>query len=118
MRHRNFNQVSWEKYLIPTNSFVNSFLDKNGDAVFNQIALNIDNAVRLNKNSLAFIVHSNAQSIVVIDKKDYITVLNECIKWFVKKENYEKCSEIDNIKKRYFDKNIKVRKRKKELKLI
>jgi len=120
MRNRNYTKVDWKKYLTPNpnNIFVTKFLQDNGDAVFNQIALNIDNAVRLNTNSLAFVVHTNAHSVVVIDKKDYVEVLNECIKWFVQKENYEKCAEIEQIKKRYFEKNIRIPKRKKELKLI
>jgi hypothetical protein len=118
MRNRHYTQVDWKKYLIPKNNFVKRFLDENGDAVFNQIYLNIDNALNDNKTSLAFVVHTNAHSIVIIEKKDFIDVLNECTKWFVAKENYEKCLDIEKIKNKYFAKNLKKPRRKKELKLI
>ncbi len=82
MRTRTFTTVNWEKYLVPTNPYVKNFLDKNGDDVLWQIAQNIDNATRLKKENLAFVVHVNAASVVVIDKKDY-----------------EKCADIQKFKK-------------------
>lgn len=98
MRTRTFTSVGWEKYLVPTNPFVENFLDKNGDDVFWQIAQNIHNAIKTKKESLAFVVHVNAAAIVVIEKKDYSAVLDECTNWFVKKEEYEKCAKIEEFK--------------------
>lgn len=99
MRTRTFTTVNWEKYLVPTNPYVKNFLDKNGDDVLWQIAQNIDNATRLKKENLAFVVHVNAASVVVIDKKDYEKVLDYCNDWFIKKEYYEKCAHIQKFKK-------------------
>ena len=101
---RTFTTVGWEKYLVPTNPFVQNFLDKNGDDVLWQIALNIHNSILDGKDSLAFVVHTNASSVVMIEKKDYIEVLDYCNEWFVKKEQYEKCAEIQIFKKNFENK--------------
>ena len=98
MRNRSFTTVGWEKYLIPTNPFVEKFLEINGNDVLWQIAQNIWNANKNNKHTCVFVVHNNAGSVVLIEKKDYITVLNYCISWFVKKELYERCVEIEKFK--------------------
>ena len=99
MRGRTFTTVGWEKYLNPIdNPFVQNFLDKNGNEVFDQIALNINTAILQKKESIAFVVHTNASSVVVIEKKDYEVVLNHCLDWFIKKENYEFCSRIEEFK--------------------
>ena len=110
MRTRTFTTVNWEKYLVPTNPYVKNFLDKNGDDVLWQIAQNIDNATRLKKENLAFVVHVNAASVVVIDKKDYEKVLDYCNDWFIKKEYYEKCAHIQKFKKNVSDSFGKKRK--------
>lgn len=99
MRTRTFTTVGWEKYLVPTNPYVQNFLDKNGNDVLWQIAQNIDNAIREKKDSLAFVVHVNAASVVVINKKDFETVLDYCNEWFIKKEYYERCAKIQEFKK-------------------
>lgn len=99
MRGRTFTTVGWEKYLNPIdNPFVQNFLHKNGNEVFDQIALNINTAILQKKESIAFVVHTNASSVVVIEKKDYEVVLNHCLDWFIKKENYEFCSRIEEFK--------------------
>lgn len=98
MRTRAFTTVGWEKYLVPTNPFVQNFLNKNGDDVLWQVALNIHNAILDKKENVGFVVHVNAPSVVMIEKKDYITVLDYCNDWFVKKEMYEKCALIQTYK--------------------
>lgn len=98
MRTRTFTTVDWKKYLVPTNPFVENFLEKNGDDVLWQIAQNIHNSILDKKDSLAFVVHVNAASVVMIPDKDYEEVLDYCNEWFVKKEHYEKCALIQNFK--------------------
>jgi len=98
MRTRAFTTVGWEKYLVPTNPFVQNFLNKNGDDVLWQVALNIHNAILDGKENVGFVVHVNAPSVVMIERKDYITVLDYCNDWFVKKELYEKCALIQTFK--------------------
>jgi GTPase len=98
MRTRAFTTVGWEKYLVPTNPFVQNFLNKNGDDVLWQVALNIHNAIIDGKDSMGIIVHVNTPSVVMIEKKDYVTVLDYCNDWFVKKEMYERCALIQTYK--------------------
>lgn len=118
MRARTFTTVGWEKYLNPIdNPFVQNFLDKNGNEVFDQIALNINTAILQKKESIAFVVHTNASSIVVIERKDYEVVLNHCLDWFIKKENYEFCARIDEFKQNLAKSKTKIEtsRRKKSL---
>lgn len=115
MRTRTFTTVGWEKYLIPDNPFVRNFLDKNGDEVLWQISQNIHNAILDNKESIAFVVHVNVGSIVVIERKDYLQVLDYCNDWFVEREHYEKCAKIQEFKKSLkasFDKKRKISNKK------
>ena len=95
---RSFTTVGWEKYLVPDNPFVQNFLDKNGNDVLWQIAQNIHNSILDGKDSLAFVVHTNAGSVVMIERKDFLIVLDYCNDWFVKKEMYERCAEIQKFK--------------------
>ena len=109
MRNKSFTTVGWEKYLHPVdNPFVQNFLDKNGKDVLWQIALNIHNAILDNKESVAFVVHTNAASVVVIPSDDYIEVLDHCLDWFSKREEYELCSKITKFKSD-FNSNLKRR---------
>ena len=95
---RSFTTVGWEKYLVPDNPFVQNFLDKNGNDVLWQIAQNIHNSILDGKDSLAFVVHSNVGSVVMIERHDFDIVLDYCNEWFVKKEMYERCAEIQIFK--------------------
>lgn len=104
MRNKSFTTVGWEKYLQPVdNPFVQNFLDKNGKEVLWQIALNIHNAILENKTSVAFVVHLNAGSVVVINSTDYVEVLDHCLDWFSKIEEYEICSKISKFKSDFTD---------------
>jgi hypothetical protein len=107
MRTRAFTTVGWEKYLVPTNPFVQNFLNKNGDDVLWQVAQNIHNAILDRKENVGFVVHVNAPSIVVIDQKDYTQVLDYCNDWFVKKEMYEKCALIQKYKSDFTNKTTR-----------
>jgi uncharacterized membrane protein YbjE (DUF340 family) len=119
MRSRTFTTVGWEKYLNPVdNPYVQNFLDKNGDEVLNQIALNIHQAILNDKESLAFVVHTNASAVVVIAKKDYLEVLNHCMKWFESKEDYEMCSKIQRFKEELNAIKTPIRKKIERKKLI
>lgn len=109
MRTRAFTTVSWEKYLVPDNPFVQNFLNKNGDDVLWQISLNIHHAIIHNKESMGFVVHTNASSVVMIEQKDYLEVLDYCNEWFVKKEMYEKCAEIQKFKSDLKNRNTRIK---------
>lgn len=109
MRTRAFTTVGWEKYLVPTNPFTQNFMKKNGDDVLWQVAQNIHNAILDKKENVGFVVHLNAPSVVMIESKDFLEVLNYCNDWFVIKEMYERCALIQTYKS---DLNNKVNRRK------
>jgi hypothetical protein len=69
------------------------------------VALNIHNAIIDGKDSIGIIVHVNTPSVVMIEKKDYVTVLDYCNDWFVKKEMYEKCALIQTYKSDFKNKS-------------
>ena len=107
MRTRAFTTVGWEKYLVPTNPFVQSFLNKNGDDVLWQVAQNIHNAILDKKESVGLVVHVNAPSVVMIETKDFLEVLDYCNDWFVKKEMYERCALIQTYKSDFKNKTTR-----------
>ena len=107
MRTRAFTTVGWEKYLVPTNPFVQNFLNKNGDDVLWQVAQNIHNAILDGKENVGFVVHVNAPSVVMIEQKDCLIVLDYCNDWFVKKEIYEKCALIQKYKSDFTNKTTR-----------
>lgn len=109
MRTRAFTTVGWKKYLVPTNPFVQNFLNKNGDDVLWQVALNIHNAILDGKENVGLIVHVNTPSVLMIESHDFLEVLDYCNEWFVKKEMYEKCALIQTYKSDF--KNKKTRKK-------
>lgn len=100
MSNKSISTVNWRKYLdVNTNPRVKSFLDSRGEDVLWQISQNIQRANRKGKDSLVMVIHENAPSAILIEKKDYMAVLNLSIKWFENIEYYERCSGILEIKK-------------------
>lgn len=92
--------VNWAKYLDDsTNPRVKSFLEHRGDDVLWQIAQNIQRCNRRDKEKLVMVIHENAPNAILIEKKDYLKVLELCLNWFEKKEYYERCAEIVQFKK-------------------
>lgn len=99
MNEKLISTVDWRKYLdVNTNPRVKKFLDSRGDDVLWQISQNIQRANRKNKESLVMVVHENAPSAILIEKKDFDNVLELSLKWFENKEYYERCSGIIKIK--------------------
>lgn len=96
--------VGWRKYLDPNeNSRASVFLKKNGTRVFTELISNIEHAIDENKEEVIILVHPNVTSVVSIGRGEYVVILNHCLEWFKKKEEYEYCAKIvkirDKIKK-------------------
>lgn len=118
MREKSISTVSWRRYLIPNdNERVIKFLESRGDDVFWQLSQNIHKcSIGVNKkNNLIIVVHENASSAIMIDKKDFIEVLDLAISWFQRKEKYEMCSNILKFKNDIKSNKIK-KKREKTIK--
>ena len=108
---RVFNAVHWKRYLDWTrNDRVKRFIESRGNNVFLQIAQNITKAHKDNKKSLTVVVHENAPSAIRISSKDYLEVMDLCLKWFEINEDYETCTLIT----RYRSTILKKKKKRKK----
>jgi len=45
-------------------------------------------------SEIVLLVHPNAGAVIRIHKSEYLELLNLCLKWFEKREQYDRCSEI------------------------
>lgn len=109
-RGRAVSTVDWRKYLdVNVNPRAKTFLESRGADVLWQIASNIDNSITGTKSTKRLImsVHPNAPSAILINFEDYKDVLELCLNWFEKKEQYEVCQKILNIKNRLIPKKPK-----------
>lgn len=101
--------VGWRTYLDPTkNNRVRKFIKFNGTEVFTNLYKSIDTAIKEDTAEILVLVHPNVSSIISIEKKEYIEVLNHCIDFFKSIQGYESCAEIVNIKKQIAPKKIKL----------
>ena len=118
------NTVHWKKYLDINNGNpqVKKFLESRGDDVLWQIAQNIQRCNRRDKDKLVMAIHENAPNAILIEKGDYIEVLDLCLSWFETREYYERCSDIvtfrKNVKAKHQLGNVEKDSNKKEPKLI
>ena len=98
IREASLTTVSWKRYLIDdgSNPRVKRFLESRGDSVFNQISGQVKEAALKGKPYIMFIVHPNIGNAIIIKKQDYYKVLDTAIKWYEKREKYEKCAQIRN----------------------
>ena len=96
---RFLSTVHWKRYLDWTrNDRVKRFIESRGNSVFLQIAQNIRKAHTDNKSQLTMIVHEYAPAAIRIQSKDYLEVMNLCLKWFELNEDYETCAKITKYK--------------------
>lgn len=94
-----FSTVNWRKYLdVNVNPRAKAFLDSRGDDVLWQISSQIHKAAKHGINEVILLVHPNVGSVIKITKDEYDIFLNIALDWFVKKENYKKCSELQSFK--------------------
>lgn len=117
MKNITVQTIHWSKYLDEQkNPRVKNFLKHRGDDVMWQVALNIHHCVKHTKDRLVMVVHENAPYAIDIPQSDYQTVLELSLKYFERKEEYEKCAEIlrfkDDVKNK---RNSKVKKTFKNL---
>jgi hypothetical protein len=117
MKNITVQTIHWSKYLDErVNPRVKNFLKHRGDDVMWQVAQNCyKNGLRDN-DRLVMLIHENAPYAINIPKEEYQDVLELSIRYFEKKEEYEKCAEIlrfkDDVKNKQ---NSKVKKTSKNL---
>jgi len=111
MKSKVVNTIHWKRYLdVNENPRVKKFLDSRGDDVLWQLGSNIKRANKFNKPELNMLIHENAPYAIKIEKQDYKEVMQLCLDWFEKKEEYEKCSEVFS-----WLKGLEIKEEKKEM---
>lgn len=102
MKEITVQTIHWSKYLDETkNPRVKNFLKYRGDDVMWQVALNVHksgNGGKYSKDRLVMLIHENAPYAINIPQSEYQDVLDLSLKYFEKKEDYEKCAEIVRFK--------------------
>ena len=96
-----YSKINWKDYLLPENNpRISRFLRTNGDLVFKQILSDIKLALEQNKDEILLVVHRNSIHIVSITRKEFDQILDHALNWFLKKEDYEECAIIRDLKNR------------------
>jgi len=102
MKEIAISTIHWSKYLDETkNPRVKNFLKSRGDDVLWQVALNVHrsgNGGKHDKDRLVMVIHENAPYAINIPRNEYVDVLDLSLKYFEKKEQYEKCAKIVTFK--------------------
>lgn len=107
-RRRTFSTCGWKKYLdYPNNPRLKSFFESRGTDVLTQITGNINRQISANGSELRVVIHPNVGSIMIIPRKDFESVLNIALNWFISKENYEMCHTINQYKNKLKNKSSK-----------
>lgn len=90
-----YSTVNWRRYLdITKNPRAQSFLDSRGDEVLWQIAGTVHKAAKTKQKEVVLLIHPNAGAVIRIPYTEYDEMLELCLKWFEKQEDYEKCTDI------------------------
>ena len=111
--------VHWSKYLDWENKpHLKRFVESRGNDVFWQVAIHSKKAYLSDKKSLNMIVHENAPAAIRIEFDEYFDVLKLCMKWFLSKEDYEKCHKIQTFINQMLSKKNKTTKKEKVVNLI
>ena len=94
-RAKAFSTVNWRRYLdVKTNPRAKTFLQHNGDEVLWQIAGTVHKAAKKKLPEVVLLIHPNAGAVIRIPKDEYDEMLQLCLNWFVHREDYEKCTDI------------------------
>ena len=90
-----YSTVNWRRYLdITKNPRAQSFLNSRGDEVLWQIAGTVHKAAKTKQKEVVLLIHPNAGAVIRIPYTEYDEMLELCLKWFEKQEDYEKCTDI------------------------
>lgn len=98
----------WKRYLDESQGpRVQRFLESRGDSVFQQLSEQVNRAVRNNQDKITVIIHPQMVNAIEIHKSEYMDLYNMALNWFLKKENYERCSYLKKYISFYKSKNKK-----------
>ena len=94
MKKRPLANVEWRKYISLNNNTLNLYLTEYGDDHFNNIIHIISQAHINNFPSVILFEFTKLDIVSVVEKCDYMEVLQRLLKLCERLEKYEICSEI------------------------
>ena len=99
MSKRPLANVEWRKYFSLNNTTLNEYLDSYGDDFLNQSLSLIIQAHKKNLPSIVLIEFTIDGVVSVVEKKDYLLVLQRLLNLCERLEKYEICAEIVKYQK-------------------
>lgn len=99
MKKRPLANVEWRKYFSLNNTTLNEYLDSYGDDFLNQSLSLIIQAHKQNLPSIVLIEFTIDGVVSVVEKKDYLLVLQRLLNLCERLEKYEICAEIVKYQK-------------------
>jgi hypothetical protein len=86
--------VDWRKYFSLNNTTLNEYLLHYGDDFLNQCLSLVITAHKQNLQSIVLIEFTEYEIVSVVEKKDYLLVLQKLLNLCERLEKYEICAEI------------------------
>jgi hypothetical protein len=99
LKKRPLANVEWRKYFSTNNTTLNEYLASYGDDFLNQSLSLVIQAHKNNLPSIILIEFTNSDIVSVVEKKDYLLVLQRLLYLCERLEKYEICAEIVNYQK-------------------
>ena len=99
MSKRPLANVEWRKYFSINNTTLNEYLNSYGDDFLNQSLSLVIQAHKQNLPSIILIEFTNSDIVSVVEKKDYLLVLQKLLNLCERLEKYEICAEIVKYQK-------------------
>ena len=91
--------VDWRKYISLNNTTLNEYLNYYGDDFLNQTLSLVSLAHKKNFPSIVLIEFNDYDFVSVVEKKDYLLVLQRLLNLCERLEKYEICAEIVKYQK-------------------
>jgi len=99
LKKRPLANVEWRKYFSLNNTTLNEYLDSYGDDFLNQSLSLVIQAHKQNLPSIVLIDFTIDGIVSVVEKKDYLLVLQRLLNLCERLEKYEICAEIVKYQK-------------------
>jgi hypothetical protein len=99
LKKRPLANVEWRKYFSTNNTTLNEYLASYGDDFLNQSLSLVIQAHKNNLPSIILIEFTNSDIVSVVEKKDYLLVLQKLLNLCERLEKYEICADIVKYQK-------------------
>jgi len=102
---RIYYRLNWKDYLNIGNK-----KNESKEELYSILFSELKSAISKNLNELCIAADAYTRTMILVPYEEYTQLLEECIKYFQQKENYEKCIEIKKILEKFKIKKVKKKK--------